>query len=112
MSPPNGHANGAVESRDQLQHPAPFPSRTGRECRIPIHTGPNQRIRCFRVFGVTTAIGRPFTESDNQAAGTPVVILNRRFWQRRFSGDRTIRGRSLLQDDRPYTVIGVLEDKS
>ncbi len=29
MSPPNGHVNGAVESRNQLQHPAPSPLAPG-----------------------------------------------------------------------------------
>src|SRR5262249_30298367 len=42
---------------------------------------------CFQVLGITTALGRPFVESDDRAAADRVVILNHRFWKRKFGGD-------------------------
>ena len=42
------------------------------------------------------------------AAGTPVVVLGHDLWQRRFSGDRTIAGRSVTIDGAPHTVVGVM----
>jgi predicted permease len=65
---------------------------------------------CFQVLGITTALGRPFIEGDDRAAADRVVILNHRFWKRKFGGDKAILGRSLTLDDRAYTVVGVLED--
>ena len=40
------------------------------------------------------------------APGT--VILSYRLWQTEFGGDRFIVGRSLIFDDKPYTVLGVM----
>src|ERR1700678_755875 len=41
-------------------------------------------------------------------AGHPVVVLNYRFWQRRFGGDPHVIGRTLEIDHAPYTIIGAM----
>ena len=63
----------------------------------------------FLVFGVTTALGRSFTESDDRPGAEPVVILNYAFWQRTFGGDVHVLGRPLRLDDENYTIVGVLQ---
>jgi putative ABC transport system permease protein len=62
----------------------------------------------FRVFGVMPALGRAFTESEDQFQGPHVAILGDSLWRRRFGGDRTIIGRQITLDDNLYTVVGVM----
>jgi putative ABC transport system permease protein len=61
----------------------------------------------FDVLGVQPALGRPFTAGED-AAKRKVVVLSYTLWQRRFGGDRAVLGRSILMDDEPTTVVGVM----
>ncbi|HUK29918.1 MAG TPA: ABC transporter permease [Candidatus Acidoferrum sp.] len=61
----------------------------------------------FRILGVEPALGRTFTDSENNF-GNNVVILGYALWQRRFGGDPEIIGRTVLLDREPYSVIGVM----
>jgi putative ABC transport system permease protein len=62
----------------------------------------------FTLLGVNTVLGRVFqTSEDRIGGGDPVVVLSYRFWQRQFSGDRQIVGRTIHLNERPFTVIGV-----
>jgi putative ABC transport system permease protein len=61
----------------------------------------------FRTLGVSALHGRTFLPEDGQVDPT-VVILGHGLWQRRFGGDPGIVGRSILVNDRPRTVVGVL----
>jgi putative ABC transport system permease protein len=62
--------------------------------------------RYFEVLGVTPIAGRTFQPSD---ATTPnVVVLGEGLWRRRFGGDRTIVGRSIVIGGQPHTVIGIV----
>ncbi len=62
----------------------------------------------FSVLGVQPALGRAFTANDDRAGAAATVILTNRFWQRRFSADPSIVGKTIWLDAKPYTVIGVL----
>jgi len=62
----------------------------------------------FAVFGIQPLIGRTFRTEEDQPGATPVVILSHAVWQRHFGADRGILGRTLLLDDAPHQVIGVL----
>ena len=62
----------------------------------------------FRALGLDAAIGRVFDPDDEQP-GRDVVILSHRFWQRYFGGDPSLVGRTIMLDERPHTVIGVLK---
>jgi putative ABC transport system permease protein len=61
----------------------------------------------FDVLGVQPAIGRPFTPEED-ASRRKVVVLSYEFWQRRFGGDSSIVGRSILMDGEATTVVGVM----
>ena len=61
----------------------------------------------FAVLGVQPIAGRTFTE-DEDRAGAPVVVISYGLWQRRYGGERSIVGRSILMNDSPREVVGVL----
>jgi predicted permease len=63
----------------------------------------------FDVIRTRPIVGRTFVKSeDERPAGAPVLVLSYAYWQRRFSGDPSIVGRSVKVNDRPYAVIGVM----
>jgi predicted permease len=62
----------------------------------------------FDVLGVRPAMGRVFTDEETWADADPVVVLSHEAWQRYFSGDREILGRTIDLDGTSYTVIGVM----
>lgn len=61
----------------------------------------------FSLLGVQPALGRDFTEADDQR-GSAVVMLTWSMFERRFAGDAKIVGGQIHLDGRPYTVAGVL----
>jgi putative ABC transport system permease protein len=61
----------------------------------------------FDVLGVQPAVGRPFT-AEEDAAKRKVVVLSYALWQRRFGGNPSIVGRSILMDGEATTVVGVM----
>jgi predicted permease len=61
----------------------------------------------FPMLGVQAAIGRTFAESEDRPDGNAVMLAWNLF-ERRFGGDRTIVGRQIHLDGKPYTVVGVL----
>jgi len=61
----------------------------------------------FSLLGVQPALGRDFTEADDQR-GSAVVMLTWSVFERRFAGDAKIVGGQIHLDGKPYTVAGVL----
>ena len=62
----------------------------------------------FPLMGVRPILGRTFIESEGVQGNEHVVMLGYGLWQRRFSGDRNIVGRTVTIDLEPYTVVGVM----
>ena len=62
----------------------------------------------FPLLGVSPALGRTFTQAEDQPNGPPVVLLTWSLFQRRFAGDPSILGKQVHLDTVPTTVIGVL----
>src|SRR5882762_3999178 len=63
---------------------------------------PTERLEGARVtadffpsLGVRPALGRVFTQEEDQPGHSQVVVLNDSFWMRRFAGDPNIVGRTL-----------------
>ncbi len=66
--------------------------------------------RYFDVLGVQPRLGRGFTPDDDRRGGGlhgPVVVISHRFWQRRFSSDPAVIGKTLQLSNVTYTVVGV-----
>ncbi|PYJ05991.1 MAG: permease [Verrucomicrobia bacterium] len=62
----------------------------------------------FDLLGVRPALGRAFLpEEESAPGGHPVVVLSHAFWQRRFSGDSNIIGRTLTLNRHAFTIVGV-----
>jgi predicted permease len=62
----------------------------------------------FKVMGVAPLLGRSFTLDDDKPGANPVTILSYGFWQSQFAGDQNIIGRTIILDDRTYSVVGVM----
>jgi len=56
----------------------------------------------------TPLVGRLFTAEDAEPAGEQPVILSEGFWNLHFGADPGVVGSSLILDDEPYVVVGVL----
>jgi predicted permease len=70
-------------------------------------TGRRVLGEAFQALGLDPLVGRVFTP-DDERPGRDVVILSHRFWQRHFGADPGLVGRTILLDERPHTVVGVL----
>src|SRR5271157_3331010 len=62
----------------------------------------------FRVFGAAPLFGRTFSQAEDLPHGAPVAVLSYRLWQGRMGGDRQATGRTILLNQEPYTVAGVM----
>jgi predicted permease len=61
----------------------------------------------FQVVGVQPALGRTFTQQEEQlGSASRVAIVSYRFWQQQ-GADANLLGRVLRIDGEPFTVIGV-----
>ena len=61
----------------------------------------------FDVLGVQPALGRSFTKDEEVRGNHRRAILSHGLWQRRFGGDRSILGTTVLIDAEPHEIIGI-----
>ena len=62
----------------------------------------------FRTIGVSAMLGRVFVDTDNTPSAPRTVLLPFATWQSRFGGRPEVVGQSIILDDQPHVVIGVL----
>lgn len=62
----------------------------------------------FAVLGVPAALGRTFTDDEDQPGHDRVVLLSDALWRTRFGADRDVVGRQIQLNGSPHTVIGVM----
>jgi len=62
----------------------------------------------FSVLGVQPVFGRTFTPDEDRFGGNDVVMLTWSLFQSRFSGDKSIVGKQVRIDSKPFTVVGIL----
>jgi predicted permease len=62
----------------------------------------------LRTLGVQPALGRDFTQADDNPAASGTVLLSWGLWKRRFGSDPAILNQTIDLDAEPYTVIGVM----
>jgi putative ABC transport system permease protein len=62
----------------------------------------------FGLLGVRPLIGRTFTEDEDQPGGPAVILLSESVWRGSFGAAPDTVGRTVLIDDKPTQVIGVM----
>jgi putative ABC transport system permease protein len=63
----------------------------------------------FTTLGIKPIAGRLFSADEDQPGKDFVVVISRRLWQRRFSSDPNVMGKTLNLDDEAFTVVGVVD---
>ncbi len=78
-------------------------------------TGEPERVSTLGVtpnlpalLGIRPLLGRGFAPAEGKAGGPQLALLGERYWRRRFAGDPAVLGSTLILDDQPTTVVGVL----
>jgi putative ABC transport system permease protein len=70
--------------------------------------GARVSARFFDVFKIRPALGRTFLPDEDQPGKERVVVLSHVLWVNQFGADPSIVNRTILLDNQPHTVIGVL----
>jgi predicted permease len=59
-------------------------------------------------LGDRMLLGRSFLPEEGEVGKDHVVVMTHKLWESRFGSDRTIVGKQITLDRKPYTVVGVL----
>jgi putative ABC transport system permease protein len=62
----------------------------------------------FDVLGVRPVLGRALTEADDVSGAERVLVITSGLWQRRYGGAAGAIGRTLVVEERPFTIVGVM----
>ncbi len=62
----------------------------------------------FNYLGVPPLLGRSISEEDGRPGAPLVFVMNYRLWQREFSGDAEILGRTFILNGKPTTLVGIM----
>ena len=65
---------------------------------------------CFNAFGIAPILGRGLTEADApiMGAGAHVAVISHRLWTTTYNSDPSVLGQSMLVNNVPVTIVGVL----
>jgi putative ABC transport system permease protein len=65
----------------------------------------------FSAFGLRPALGRLFTEADDQTPGAhPYAVLSNDYWTHRFGQDPQVMGRTFRMGHQVYQIVGVAQE--
>ena len=117
LGPVDNNEFNVVSSYFDWQH-GPFKSltamRPGVGCDAMIGDQP-RRIDCYavagnflRTFGISPLLGRDFEVDDDRPHAPTVGLLSYGFWRTAFGGDAKALGKTIIVDDEPVRIIGVL----
>jgi putative ABC transport system permease protein len=75
-----------------------------------IITSPQLTGTAFKFLDVPPVVGRGLTPGDFEPSGEarPVTVLSFPLWQRLFNGDPAALGKTLVLDDVPHEIVGVM----
>ena len=77
----------------------------GRRMEGPLVTG-----NFFHLLGVSAARGRTLRPSDDELGGHPAIVLSYRAWSRHFASDPGVLSRTVLLNETPFHVVGVMPE--
>ena len=75
--------------------------------RIPVVYG---TASLLRLLDVEPRLGRVFSDAEDVPGGGSVVVLSHGLWTRLFGGDPAAIGATVVLEDRPRTVVGVMPE--
>lgn len=61
----------------------------------------------FPALGVNLPLGRNIRPEEDQAGGTPIVMIGDGLWKRKFGMSTDVLGKSITLNGKTYTIIGV-----
>ena len=64
----------------------------------------------FRALRVTAFAGRTFTAEEDTIDADPATVISARLWRRRFAADPAVVGKTMIVNDAPLTIVGILPD--
>lgn len=67
-------------------------------------------IDYLEMLGQRPVLGRGFVEEESRYGNQNVTILTHRFWQAQLGGNPAVLGTTIVLDDEPHEVIGILPD--
>jgi predicted permease len=62
----------------------------------------------LQTLGIPPALGRWFSQVDQDPRGMKTIVLGYGYWQRRFGGDRGVIGRTIQVDSQAREIVGVM----
>jgi predicted permease len=62
----------------------------------------------FATLGVPAALGRGLTSADDRDGGERVLVISHRLWATQFGAQSAVIGQSVLLDDIPHVIVGVM----
>jgi putative ABC transport system permease protein len=65
----------------------------------------------FAIFGLAPQLGRVFAPEEELPGGQDVVVISDGLWRRYFGADHAIIGKTLMLNEVPRTVIGVMPQR-
>jgi predicted permease len=110
-----GFASGLVYHISRHQHTMTAVAAFSTDAVTVTGDGDPERLRralatpsLGEVLGVPPERGRWFLEGDGAPGGPPVVVLSHALWSRRYGSDPATVGRTIVIDDTPTEVVGVM----
>ena len=64
----------------------------------------------FSGLGVPALIGRTISSTDDRPEAEPVAVISHRYWQRRFSGDSNVVGKTIEVNRSDVVIVGVARE--
>jgi predicted permease len=61
----------------------------------------------FPLMRVGMSLGRGLSPEDDLSDAAPTVVISDQYWGRRYGRDPGVLGRTILLNNRPYTIVGV-----
>ncbi len=62
----------------------------------------------LQTLGIPPALGRWFSQVDQDPRGMKTIVLGYGYWQRRFGGDRGVIGRTIQVDSQAREIVGIM----
>jgi predicted permease len=65
----------------------------------------------FEILGARPHLGRLLRDDDDKVrGGSPVVVISRELWARRFASDPAVVGRAIMLNGHAFTIVGVASE--